>query len=406
MAFVDGDVVALRDAEVLRYEAQHVELGLVEFTVGTTDTEEEVNHVVASVVVGINLDLHTNLIDGDILLDKLLQYLEHLLSILFTVVLQEEALDKCQFALFHLSVGFHHGSDEHHEGHVNVGLGASVPVRAAVGTLRIDKFLGRAVGREDIAKDIAEEASDGASDGPPEAGEDYLCDYTHNLLIKKPIENRLDAGAGVHPSQEIGLSGRMDTVGEKDIDELGVGVNPYHGTGETGVTERVLRSFGACLGVRGGVEELLVESQSAAVALIGKMAAGEESDGFGLEVVFSVIEAVIEKHLHNLGQFIGCREKAGMSAHTTHGIGIGVVDGTVDETTETVDLGGSNTADINTIADGIEHCGGESHGMVEVLSDKKVERLAGNTLDDIAEEHKAKVAIKHTFFLIERTFRH
>ena len=81
VALVDGGVVGLRDAEILADEAQHVELALLELAVGAADAEEEVDHVVARVVVGVDLDLGADLVDGDFLLHHLLQHFEHLLCL-------------------------------------------------------------------------------------------------------------------------------------------------------------------------------------------------------------------------------------------------------------------------------------------------------------------------------------
>ena len=92
-------------------KTQHVEFGLVELAVGTADAEEEVDHVVARVVVGVDLDLIAHLIDGNILLHHLLQHLEHLFAALLAIVLQEETLDEIEFAPFHSTVHFHHGGD-------------------------------------------------------------------------------------------------------------------------------------------------------------------------------------------------------------------------------------------------------------------------------------------------------
>ena len=75
MALVDGDIVALRDSQIVGYEAQDGEFRLLEHTVGSAYAEEEVYHVVARAVVGVDLDLGAHLVDGDILLNYLLQQL-------------------------------------------------------------------------------------------------------------------------------------------------------------------------------------------------------------------------------------------------------------------------------------------------------------------------------------------
>ena len=94
MALIDGGIVALRDAKILADEAEHIEFGLLERTVGPPDAEKEVHHVVAGGVVGVDLDLRTDIDNGDVLLDHLLQHLEHLLALLLAIVLQEESLDE------------------------------------------------------------------------------------------------------------------------------------------------------------------------------------------------------------------------------------------------------------------------------------------------------------------------
>ena len=131
VALVDGGVVAWGDAEVLRNDSKGVQLRGVVFAVGTADAKEEVDHVVAGVVVGVDLDLEAHLVDRDVLLDHLLQDFEHLLAAFLTVVLQEEALHIVEFAFLDGAVGFHDGSNEDHERRIDVGSGAGV----AVGTM-------------------------------------------------------------------------------------------------------------------------------------------------------------------------------------------------------------------------------------------------------------------------------
>lgn len=135
VALVDGGVVGLRDAEILCYEAQHVELALVELAVGAADAEEEVDHVVARSVVGVDLDLHAHLVDGDVPVDHLLQHFEHLLAAHFAVVGEEEPLDEDELAALDVAVDLHDGGNEYHQRGVDVGLRARVVVRAAVGSV-------------------------------------------------------------------------------------------------------------------------------------------------------------------------------------------------------------------------------------------------------------------------------
>ena len=57
------------------------------------------------------------------------------------------------------------------------------------------------------------------------------------LFGEKVVDDSLDVGAGVHLSEEVGGGGGVDAVGEEDIDEVGVGISPDHGAGETGMAE-------------------------------------------------------------------------------------------------------------------------------------------------------------------------
>ena len=181
MAFEDGSIVALRDAKILGDEAQHVDFGLVEFAVGGTDAEEEIDHVVAGAVVGVDFDLEAYLVDGNVFLHHLLEHLKHLFSTLFTIVLKQETLDEVEFAALDFTVGFHDGGDEDHEGGVDVLLRSGVAVRTVMGGGVVAVIVARdlVVGRDGFTDPIAEECSNGASDGPSEAREEPFEETAH-----------------------------------------------------------------------------------------------------------------------------------------------------------------------------------------------------------------------------------
>ena len=60
------------------------------------------------------------------------------------------------------------------------------------------------------------------------------------LFIKVFVEDALDLCADVHLGEEVGGGGGVHTVGEEDVDEVVVGVDPAHGSSKAGVTEGVL----------------------------------------------------------------------------------------------------------------------------------------------------------------------
>ena len=147
----------------------------------TADAEKEVHHVVAGGVVGVDLDLRTDIDNGDVLLDHLLQHLEHLLALLLAIVLQEESLDEIQFGPFHGTVGFHDGGNKDHEGDIDVGLRAGVAIGTAVG---VERRGGLAVGGECSPDKVAEQAADGAADGPSKSGKKPFGERTHIEQIR------------------------------------------------------------------------------------------------------------------------------------------------------------------------------------------------------------------------------
>ena len=72
------------------------------------------------------------------------------------------------------------------------------------------------------------------------------------------------------------------------------------------------------------------------------MALGKEFDGGATEVLMSLILTSVKEHLHELSHLAGSGEEAGVAADTTHGIGVGVVDGATDKASEGVLLGRGN----------------------------------------------------------------
>ena len=129
-------------------------------------------------------------------------------------------------------------------------------------------------------------------------------------MFKIFVDGGLDESARVHLCEEIGSGRGMDAVGEEYINKVVVGVDPYHGSGESRMTERVLRCLGAGLSFGGGGEELFVKAQCAAVSLLGEMALVEEVNGGLLEIAVAMVEASVKEHLHDLSQFPGTRSSS------------------------------------------------------------------------------------------------
>ena len=190
-------------------------------------------------------------------------------------------------------------------------------------------------------------------------------------MIKKLIDSALNLSTDIHLSQEISLGTRVNPIGEKNINEVEIGIYPRHGARETRVAKGILGSLWASLSGSGGIEELFVESQRAAIADSGKVSLSEEIDSSFLEVSVALVFSSIKEHLHNFGHLTGSREETGMTTDTSHSVSVRIMDLTLNKSPETILFGRGDRELGVRIEEGVS----ETHRSVEFFGDKLVERF-------------------------------
>ena len=151
------------------------------------------------------------------------------------------------------------------------------------------------------------------------------------------------------------------------------------------------------------VDERLVEPKSAAVAFIGEVSRIECVEGFGRNILATVVASRIKHHLIEAHQVVACREKSCVTSHTAHCCRVGVVDVALQLlfAERLVVFGWSNTADVNTVLNGLETDVFQSHRRIEMLADEDVNTLPTDVLHQVGQEYEPQVAVEVAGFLFQ-----
>ena len=115
----------------------------------------------------------------------------------------------------------------------------------------------------------------------------------------------------------------MHAIGQQDDVSVGLGVHPHGRAGEAGVAER---ADGEELAAIARMRRIDIPAEAAQDGLIGRgLRLGELGNGERPEDSDALERAAIEHHLGETRQVVGGGEQAGMSRHTAHVAGRGVV---------------------------------------------------------------------------------
>ena len=145
----------------------------------------------------------------------------------------------------------------------------------------------------------------------PLVGGEALLLVPHSLF-QGLVDEVLDVGADVHVGQLVGGGCGVDAVGEEDVDQVVLWVDPDHGAGEAGVAEAALAGGRGDMGAAAG-DERFVEAEGTAVALVGEMATIEGVEGLGGDILASLVATGVEHHLVEFGEVVGSGEETGMA---------------------------------------------------------------------------------------------
>ena len=195
-----------------------------------------------------------------------------------------------------------------------------------------------------------------------------------SALREEIIEDLLNVGAYAELRQ-LGVGGiGIDTVGKEDIDEFVVGISPNIGACEASVAKAFGRNIGTCGSTLGLLFNGLVETQTAAIVIVGKLHTGEFFDGGSLEIALATVFAMIEEHLEQDRDIVCVGKQAGMAGNTAEHGGCRVVDVAMNQlfAEHSVELGGNDAVfgeELGRfVADVVE-----THGQIEILIDIRIE---------------------------------
>ncbi len=182
----------------------------------------------------------------------------------------------------------------------------------------------------------------------------------------------------------------MHAVGQQDNVSLAGGVNPNGGSGEAGMAEG---ADGEQLAAIAGKRRIDIPAEAAQHRLVGRaLRLGELFDSRRADDAHAVQLAAVEQHLREFCQVIGGGEHAGVSGHSAHAAGGGVMDHPAQRNLALGHaLGGRDAG--HQLGRRIEHGVGHAQRLEDVVVRVIRNHLPAEAMDQLAHQDEIDIAI-------------
>ena len=216
---------------------------------------------------------------------------------------------------------------------------------------------------------------------------------TSKHLFKCLINEAMYTCAIAFFGQQVPLTRRTDAVGEEDVDEVVLRIDPETGASEASVSPGARTAFWCHVRVLVALGGLTVEAQTSA-RTCGTLRGELVADGF-VDILVPLLSAIVGQHQQDTGQRGGRAEQAGVALYA-HGPSADLVmDGAMNELVAygLVDLGRCYLAELNALVERIEAELSAEEGAKTLLQ-ILVELLARETLHDVAQKNEIEAGIE------------